>query len=338
MRGLVRGETVAVPGWPVGETRAFAIVGWSASLGTNFNPTWLCLCEGCLSGFGVSPIGSGSPSGIIQGGGPPLLPLNPFQTINSGLVLNGPLSPELCPTIVTQPSNQTALSRSTATFTVVAQSRPQPLTYQWQFNGTNLPGATTSALVLTNVQISQAGAYSVTVANGLSAISSSLAILVVGVPPSITTSPQSQTVSAGSTVDFVVIATGSPPLAYNWFFNGTNSLTGSTGSALQLGNVQSADAGNYTVVENTVYGAVTSSPALLTVFPSAPTIVRSPPSHTAIVGWSLDLTVSAHGSLPLSYQWFFKGNAIPGASDDDLHLDNLQFSQSGTYTVTVSNA
>ena len=71
---------------------------------------------------------------------------------------------------------------------------------------------------------------------------------------------------------------------------------------------------------------------------SPPTILTSPRTHTAVVGWSLDLTVSARGSFPLTYQWFFNGSAILGASNADLHLTNLQFSQSGTYTVTVTNA
>ena len=335
-QGLVGGGVIAVPGWQVGEPRSFTIVGWSAYLGTNFNPAWL-QGQACLVGVGVSQTGAGSPGGIDPVTGRTLPPLNPFQAIHSGLVLYGPLSPEFCPA-VTPPTSQYALVGSTVVFNAFASWRSQPLPCQWQFNGANLPGATKSTLVLTNVDTSMAGAYSVYVENGWAGVSSGLAMLVVGGPPTIRTPPQSQTANAGSTVDFTVIADGTPPLAYNWFFNGTNLPSGSTGPVLELTNVQSANAGAYSVVVGTPLGAVTSSPALLTVAPSPPNIVQPPRHHKANVGWSLDFTVSARGSIPLGYQWFFNGNAIPGASNDDLHLSHVQLSQSGPYTVLVTNA
>ena len=48
------------------------------------------------------------------------------------------------PAIRTQPQNQTVAVGASASFTVIA-SGTAPLVYQWHFNGTNLPGATTSA-------------------------------------------------------------------------------------------------------------------------------------------------------------------------------------------------
>ncbi len=335
--GRVGGGTVAVPGWQPGETRAFAIVGWSASLGTNFNPAWLA--EGCISGLGVSEIGSGRPGGLEPGTGLYIPPLSPFQVLNSGLVLYGPLSPEFCPAILTPPLSQSASVGSTVTFTVTTYTL-EP-TYQWHFNGLNLVGETNRILVLPNVQPWQAGAYSVTVSGGPpyhASVSSSLAMLVVGVPVTISTHPQSQTADAGSTVELVVSASGSPPLAYYWFFNETNLPSGGTNSVLELPDVQSAQSGKYTVVVTNAFGAVTSSPAVLTVIASSPTILRSPRDQTAFLGWSVDLTLSSRGTLPLGYQWFFNGNIISGANQANLHLANLQFSQSGTYTVTVTNA
>ena len=259
--GRVSGAVVAVAGWPPGETRAFAIVGWSASLGTNLNPAWFW--QGCLNGFGASSIGFGSPGVIV--------PFRPFQALNAGFVLSGPLSPELCPWIITPPVSQRAGYGSSVTFTVFAVSGPQPLTYQWQFNGTNLPGVTSSALVLTNVQTPQAGAYAVTVFNGLSPVSSSLAMLVLGIPLTIATPPQSQTAELGASVRFGVGATGDPPLVYRWFLNATNAINDSTtNSFLELADVQSTKAGAYTVVITNVAGSVTSAPAMLSVIPPIP--------------------------------------------------------------------
>ena len=48
------------------------------------------------------------------------------------------LPAQTAPTITTQPTNQTVVAGSNVTFTV-AVSGTGPFTYQWQFNGTNLP-------------------------------------------------------------------------------------------------------------------------------------------------------------------------------------------------------
>jgi hypothetical protein len=55
----------------------------------------------------------------------------------------------------------------------------QPLSYQWQFGGTNIVNATNVSLALANVTTNQTGAYSVTVANWAGSVTSSNAILSV---------------------------------------------------------------------------------------------------------------------------------------------------------------
>jgi uncharacterized repeat protein (TIGR03803 family) len=70
-------------------------------------------------------------------------------------------------------------------------------------------------------------------------------------------------------VDLTVSATGSPPLSYQWLFDGS-PLSGASSSELQLAQVQLWQAGIYTVVVTNDFGAVTSAPALLGVVP-APT-------------------------------------------------------------------
>jgi len=95
------------------------------------------------------------------------------------------------------------------------------------------------------------------------------------VPITITSQPASRSVDAGTTVRFRVNATGTPPLSYQWQFNGvglTNggSVRGATTASLTLTNVHPAQAGNYSVVVSNAAGSVTSSNALLTVTPILP--------------------------------------------------------------------
>jgi len=53
------------------------------------------------------------------------------------------------------------------------------LSYQWQFDGTNIAGATNSVLTLSNVQFDEVGIYDVIVTNSLASVTSSNAILEV---------------------------------------------------------------------------------------------------------------------------------------------------------------
>jgi endonuclease/exonuclease/phosphatase family metal-dependent hydrolase len=88
------------------------------------------------------------------------------------------------PVIVTEPQSQAVLESSNAMFSVSATGTA-PLAYQWQFNGTNLAGATDSSLILTNVLSAQAGTYAVIVTNAAGVTNSDPATLTVyaTVPP-----------------------------------------------------------------------------------------------------------------------------------------------------------
>jgi len=82
------------------------------------------------------------------------------------------------PAISSQSPNQTVTNGASVTFSVSASGTP-PLSYQWQLNGTNLPGAVSSNLTLTGVTFAQAGIYAVVVTNAVgSTISDPVALSV----------------------------------------------------------------------------------------------------------------------------------------------------------------
>ncbi len=99
--------------------------------------------------------------------------------------------------------------------------------------------------------------------------------------PVILSQPTNQTVLAGGSASFYVVAGGTPPLSYQWLFNGA-PLAGQIGTSLTLSNVQSGDAGNYSVLVTNLGGPALSSNALLTVLvPQAN--CTAPPS--GLVSW-----------------------------------------------------
>lgn len=82
------------------------------------------------------------------------------------------------PVILGQPRSQTVLPGSSPVLRLLVAG-DSPLGYRWQFNGTPIPGATNSSLLLSNTQPSHAGSYSVVVTNSSGSATSRLALLRV---------------------------------------------------------------------------------------------------------------------------------------------------------------
>ncbi|MGA2173571.1 MAG: immunoglobulin domain-containing protein [Verrucomicrobiota bacterium] len=239
------------------------------------------------------------------------------------------------PTIHTQPQNQTVVQGQTASFSVEANGTA-PFSYQWDFNGSAVSGATSSALALTNVQATQAGSYTVVVTNNGGSITSRVATLTVNAPPSITTQPQSQWVTQGRNVSFSVVASGTATLTYQWFFNGSSLGWTARSSTLMVNNVGTNNTGNYTVVVNNNWGSATSAVATLTLF-VPPGIQTQPNNLTVTQGQNASFSVVASGTAPLNYQWNFNGTALSGATTSALTLTNVQTTGAGNYNVVVTN-
>jgi hypothetical protein len=237
------------------------------------------------------------------------------------------------PTFTTQPASRTNVAGTVAIFAVSADGTA-PLKYQWRFNGTPIFGATGATLMLTSVEVTQAGNYDVYVTNYYGSVLSSNAVLtILTEPPGITAQPTSQIVLVGGTAGFSVSATGTAPLRYQWTCNGTN-IAAATNATLTLTNVQLSQAGNYSVSVTNLYSSVLSSNAVLTVG-YAPSVVTQPTNQTVLVGGAASFSVAATGTAPLSYQWFSNiwdvigAVRIPGATNDSLTLPNVPFSYNG---------
>jgi hypothetical protein len=82
------------------------------------------------------------------------------------------------PVILAQPQSTTIPAGSSAWFGVVAGGLA-PLSYQWRFEGTNLPGQTAAILLLETPPTTQAGAYSVVVSNISGVTTSAVANLTI---------------------------------------------------------------------------------------------------------------------------------------------------------------
>src|SRR4029077_7956766 len=122
-----------------------------------------------------------------------------------------------------------------------------------------------------------------------------LTVTAAPTAPSITTQPVSQSVQAGQSATFSVVATGTAPLSYQWRRNGT-AIAGATGATYHTPATSSADNGAvFSVVISNAAGTITSSNAHLTVTaaPPAPNITSQPANQTAQAGQSATFSVVA---------------------------------------------
>jgi Immunoglobulin I-set domain len=259
--------------------------------------------------------------------------------------------PELgFPSITKQPQSSTNGVGTDAHFSVSALGQ-SPLGYQW-FKGVsalndagNIFGARSSALTLSNVFAADAGGYFVIITNGYGSVTSQIATLTV-LDPFITTQPASRFTNSEASVQFNVVAVGTPPFSHQWFKGGTSltdggNIWGAQTAILTLTNVLGGDAGGYSVRITNVYGSITSQVATLTVVD--PFIVTQPGSRSTNAGASIQFNVVAVGTAPFSYQWLKGGTTlndggnISGAQTAMLTLNNLLGGDAGCYSVIVTN-
>src|SRR4030095_3749155 len=126
--------------------------------------------------------------------------------------------------------------------------------------GAAIPNATNAILLLTNIQPTAEGLYSVRVQNNYGFALSTNATLTVITSPFITAQPRSVAEIVGSNVTVVVTADCAPPLYYQWRF-GNSPIPNATNRSLVLTNLQVADSGDYWVVITNQYGSAQRSNA-----------------------------------------------------------------------------
>ncbi len=198
------------------------------------------------------------------------------------------------------------------------------------------------------------------------------------VPPTITAQPQNQTANDGANATFWVgVSGGSATVDYQWFEGFRNSvnspaISGATGSTLTVAANAASSGNSYYAVAFTVNGSVASNSATLTV--NAATVVTpilNPPKDrittissgttvafssgvgggpSSVTAMPASLTnaasLGAGRSTPVaraegggdSFQWFFDGAAILGATDSTYILGNASANNNGSYTCLVTNS
>ncbi len=240
------------------------------------------------------------------------------------------------PVFTTQPATQTVSLGDSVTFSATATGSPAP-TYQWFKGASPISGATSASYSIASITSADAGDYSVVATNSVSSTTSATATLTVSttvVAPLIVSQPAAQSLPVGSTANFTVVASGTAPLAYQWF-KGASPIPGATSSVHTITSITSADAGDYSVTVTNSAGSAPSAAARLSVL--LPPIIGTPPTgQTVATGANVTFSVTASGDGPFTYQWRKASSPLSGATSVTLSLNNVQFSDAASYDVIVT--
>src|SRR5438046_1643864 len=178
------------------------------------------------------------------------------------------------------------------------------------------------------------------VVNGANVTAANFTANAAAVGPTITMQPANQTVTAGQTATFAVVAGGTAPLSYQWQKNGA-SIAGATAASYTTVATTTADSGStFAVAVTNTAGTVTSAAATLTVSaaPVAPTITMQPANQAVTAGQTATFAVVAGGTAPLSYQWQKNWANITGATAASYTTPATTTADSGsTFAVVVTN-
>jgi Immunoglobulin I-set domain/Immunoglobulin domain len=223
---------------------------------------------------------------------------------------------------------------SSTTLTIVAIGTPTPI-YQWYFNGTVITTNSQSASYVKSWTAADAGTYKVIISN-VAGQDSTSTVLSVNTKASITTPLEATTaVNPGSTTALSIVAGGTPSPTYQWYFNGTAISTNGT-SASYSKTWAAADAGVYKVIASNTAGKDSSS-TTLSVNVKAAITTGLTLTTTVNPGSVTPLTVTASGTPAPTYQWYFNGTAISGATSAS-YSKTWATADAGTYKVIASNS
>jgi hypothetical protein len=254
------------------------------------------------------------------------------STNTSVLVVNTP------PSITYQSPDDSVCVGQSKTF-IISASSSLAISYQWYYGNTTnaISGATNNIYNINSVASTNSGTYYCKATNTCGTQTTNPITFTVKNPPSITSQSSNLTLCVGQQANFSVSATGTAPLTYAWYKD-NNLIAGAVTNSYQISSVITSNAGNYYCVITNSCGSTSSSVKALIVNVT-PTISSQSASDSVCLGQSKSFSVTANGSSPLTYQWYYNttSNAISGATNNFYTINSVGASNGGAYYCKVSN-
>lgn len=242
------------------------------------------------------------------------------------------------PNFTISPANVSmcASSPGPINFTSTGSTNSFPISYQWQKDGVNISGATSSTYSIPSPTVGDAGIYRVVVTAACATVNSNNATVIIDPSaPVITTqpSPSDLSICQGGTLNLSSGATNGT-ISYQWRRNGTN-ISGATSPTYADAYVDLSEGGTYQLVATNACGSATSQSVSVSVPFLAPSITTQPINQVICEGGTV--TFSAAGNNVFNYQWRKNGVNIPGATSATYTINPANLLDAGAYSVVLTN-
>ncbi len=211
----------------------------------------------------------------------------------------------------------------------------QDIQYQWFKDNSEVLGAKSYKLFISDIQEENSGRYWCKVTGFCPpSRTTDTVTLTVNKPVAITKQASSLTVCEKNQAQFTIVATGEQ-MIYKWFFNDKQLSVPN----LPVLTIKSANQGNigkyYCVVGNPCGPSVKSSEVELNVN-LLPKIKSQTQNSTRLIGEKFEFKITAEGTIK-SIQWYYEGKKISGADSASYIIDVLKASDSGIYYCVLTN-
>ncbi len=257
-------------------------------------------------------------------------PGGPLESARATLTVNDPITAA----VVSRAPNTSPLYVGDSVIFSVAVTGSGNLNYQWRKDGEPITNAQSSTYSITSLTAANDGVYDVLVNNGGTPFTStSVSVTVAPAIPVITQEPVSKLVHLGQPLELSVLASGKPPLKYQWKKNNVK-VAGATSATYLVPSSALINAGAYTCEVSNGTGTDFSLIAQVGVVGNIPVTLIQGIGTTAL----LKLSSAGNG---LTYAWSKDGGALPAnatvARDfKSVSVKTLTTDNSGTYSCTVT--
>jgi len=235
------------------------------------------------------------------------------------------------PTINSQPQNVLICDQTTHTFSVSATGSGT-LTYQWQFNSIDIPGATASTYTISPITPANAGSYTCIISDAACTITTNAAILSLGDIPIVDFSGEPLLGCSPLTVEFTDLTQGNS-VSWNWNFGDPSSSANT--SSIENPSHTFNSGGIYTVTLNitndegctgtlTIPDMIDVQASPIASFSYTPTVVYEDSPTVSFINTSIAGT---------SYLWSFGDG--PPAGTSTLENPVYTFPGTGNYNVQL---
>ena len=207
------------------------------------------------------------------------------------------------------------------------------LSYQWQLEGLDIPGATGTSYLIDPITTATTGNYTCVISNYCGLAITNQAKISINEIPVIVDQPDSLALCEGYDATINVVSDGDS-LFYQWRKNGID-IPGANEAELSFTPALLTDKANYTCYIWNTCGTDLTENAYLDVN-EAPAITAQPIPRSICENDSVSLWISTTGDN-LSYQWKRNGVTVEDATDTIITFNPVSLGDTGYYECVVSS-